>query len=86
MHCWLKGTEAGELAARDGWTPDDSRSIRSFRPSEVKETLQPVTLWYATPQEALRMAGVQGVVEKDTGQLFYGSVPPEEAGNGAAER
>jgi hypothetical protein len=33
------------------------------------------------------MAGVQGVVEKDTGRLLYGSWPqPEERDDGAAER
>jgi hypothetical protein len=79
-HCWLKGTEAGEVAARDGWTLEDSRALRHFLPAEAEEKLQPVTLLHGSIQAAIEMAGVQGVVEKDTGRLLYGSKPQSRSG------
>jgi hypothetical protein len=60
--------------------------MRHFLPSEAEEKLQPVVLLHGSIQAAIEMAGVQGVVEKDTGRLLYGSWPqPEERGNEAED-
>lgn len=89
--CWLAGTEPGKLAARRGWTPEDARSLRSFRPSEMQEELEPVIPLYADPRQALARAGIQPWIVKETGEVLYGSsgrpitsgdavAPPSRAG------
>lgn len=70
--CWLAGKEPGGLATREGWTPDESRTLRSILRSEVVEKLEPILLLHSTPQRAAEMAGVEAAIMKETGQVVYG--------------
>lgn len=86
--CWLSGTEPGKLAARRGWTPEDARSLRSFRPSEIQEELEPVIPLYTDPRDALDRAGLQPWIVKETGEVLYRPIgrPISSAGSVAPPR
>ena len=73
-YCRLAGTDPGDLAAWPGWEPKQSQSLPSYLPDELAERFEPVILFSETPEQALAMGGIQAVVEKATGKLFYTSL------------
>jgi hypothetical protein len=72
---WLSGQAPGESVSREGWTPELSRSLRSYRPSEI----QRVSKWSASPEQALASASEEAAIVKATGQIVYSTrvTPPK---------